>query len=496
MTEVLFIGIDIGTQGTKAVLCNEAGTVINEAFCESKLIRPDINTVYEEPSDILNASVYVIKQLTESAGERSKNIRAIGIDAQMAGIMGIDKNYNTVIPFDSWLDTKCAKYTEILKKEAGQAAIEKSGGQFMHAHAPKILWWKNEQPEKYNEVYKFIQPNSYVAGVFCDLSADDAYMDYTFLHFNLFSDNRNCCFNEELLKYFDVDPLKMPKIVSPQQVVGTVSERFAKLLGLPKNVKVIAGCGDTAASSLGAGITRKGLAYDVAGTASVFACCTDRFVPDVINHTLLFSRSVCDGLYLPLSYISGGGLCLKWLSEISGKDLKTLDSLVSVNENKEIPMFIPHFAGRTFPLDDNVSGAFIGLKHQISVADLHRAVMEAIAYEYKIYCNILCSTGCMDMETTVIGVGGGAKSRVFSQIKADVLGLNYVVPQKVDSAPVAVAILAAYSTGYLNGELRDIFKPDLQNSTYFNADKSLRSSYATKAERYNKLLENYGKFAN
>lgn len=496
MTEALFLGIDIGTQGTKAVACDTNGSVIKEAFCDSVLIRPDSNTVYEKSEDILNASFSVIKSITSELGERSKNIRAIGIDAQMAGVMGVDKDYKAVIPLDSWLDTRCSKYTEVIKKEAGQTALEKSGGQFIHAHASKILWWKNECPEKYNEIHKFIQPNAYVSGILCDIPADEAFMDYTFLHFNLFSDNQNCKFNDQLLDYFGVDPEKMPKIVSPQQVVGTVSQKYTDMLGLPENVKMIAGCGDTAASSLGAGITHTGLAYDVAGTASVFACCTDKFVPDVVHNTLLFSRSVFEDLYLPLSYISGGGLCLTWLSEITGKSLKMLDSLVAEKIKDEVPMFIPHFSGRTFPLDDKVTGAFIGLKHQTSVADLHQAVMEAISYEYKIYCDILCSTGCMEPTTTIIGVGGGAKSKVFSQIKSDVLGLDYAVPKKVDSAPVAVALLAAHATGYITEELRDIFKPDLHSSTVFNPNTNRNKLYRDKVDNYQRLLVNYSSLTN
>ena len=115
-------------------------------------------------------------------------------------------------------------------------------------------------------------PNGFVAGKLCGLKANEAFMDYTFLHFNSFSDNRRLCFNEKLLALFKVDKDKLPRIVSPEEVVGTVTREYAQKCGLPNGVKVIAGCGDTAASSLGAGITRAGLAYDVAGTASVFDC--------------------------------------------------------------------------------------------------------------------------------------------------------------------------------------------------------------------------------
>ena len=137
-------------------------------------------------------------------------------------------------------------------------------------------------------------PNGYIAGRLCGLKAEDAFMDYTFLHFNSFSDNPGGGFNEELLRMFSVEPDKLPRVVSPTTVVGQVTDEYAAACGLPRGVKVAAGCGDTAASSLGAGITRPGIAYDVAGTASVFACATDRFAPDTVHKTILFARSVIE----------------------------------------------------------------------------------------------------------------------------------------------------------------------------------------------------------
>ena len=287
----------------------------------------------------------------------------------------------------------------------------------------------------------------------------------------------------------------MPKIVSPETIVGTVCKEYSEKCGLPEGVKVIAGCGDTAASSLGAGITSVGLAYDVAGTASVFACCTDRFAPDTDNKTLLFSRSVCKDLFLPLSYISGGGLCLEWLSSLIGKSLKELDESLIENDTVNTPIFIPHFSGRTFPLDNRVSGAFLGLNNQSNDVSMHKAVMESIAFEYKSYFDILCRSDCINAETTVIGVGGGAKSSVFSQIKADVLGINYATPKKADSAPVAMALLAAHATGCISKSIQEIFTPD-KDATIYKPDLIKAEKYKTKAEKYLHLLNNYGDYMN
>lgn len=494
MKKPLFLGIDIGTQGSKTVLCDASGAVIADAFCPSVLFRPDAETVYEEPVNILNSVISTVREITRKIGdEAAKDIVCIGIDAQMAGVMAIDKSFNAVTPLDSWLDSRCREYTAKIKNRVGDAAVLSSGGQIIHSHASKILWWKNEHPETYKNIYKFIQPNGFVAGKFCGIKAEDAFMDYTFLHFNVFSDNLNLKFNGELLAEFSVDPEKMPRIVSPDTVVGTVLPEYAAEMGLPAGVKMIAGCGDTAASSLGAGITEAGLAYDVAGTASVFACCTDKFAPDTKNHTLLFGRSVCEGLFLPLSYISGGGLCLEWFSRITGKNLKELDALAENAENKNV-YFIPHFSGRTLPLDDNVSGAFLGLDATTDTGVMFKAIMESVAFEYKTYLDILNASGALGGLSSVYGVGGGAKSPLFSQIKADVLGADYVSLANADSAPAAMALLSAAGCGYIEKDLKDIFSHSGTQNKVYAPNRAAAKASGARAAKYLKLLNDYSNY--
>lgn len=494
MDNALFIGIDIGTQGTKAVLTNLYGKALSEAFCPSVLIHPDAATVYEEADNIFGSVITVIKEVISRSGVDGKSVKALGIDSQMAGVMGIDDNFEAVTPYDSWLDTRCEKYTALIKREAEEKAIASSGGQVAHTHASKMLWWKNEHPETYRLIKKFVMPNAYVAGKLCGLRSENAFMDYTFLHFNVFSDNLNLTFNEKLLSHFGVEKEKLPNIVSPDTVIGTVTEEFACLLGIDNDCKVIAGCGDTAASSLGAGIVKEGLAYDVAGTASVFACSTETFAPDTENKTILFSRSIFKNLFLPLSYISGGGLCLKWFSDICRRSLKELDSQTDPDETSEVPFFIPHFSGRTYPLDNKVSGAFLELHGNTDTKAMYRSILDSIAFEYKYYFDILKKSGCIKGDTTVIGVGGGAKSAVFAQIKANVLGSRYLVPRSADSATVAMALLAAKSCGYIDRDLADIFKTDEQSAVIYLPNKSVEPILAKKAEKYLDLLNGYSKY--
>jgi len=487
----LFVGIDIGTQSVKSILCDEKGSLICEVSTPSNLIIENDITAYEDANIIFDHVLSSIKKLIINSGINANDIKAIGIDSQMAGIMAIDKDFNPVGPYDSWIDVRCSKYTDILKEKLGDKGLANSGAQYMHSHASKILWRKYERPEEYKKIAKFTQLSSFISGKLCDLSIEEAYVDSSYIHFNCFGKTIDNSYDYNLLNMFDIDASKMPKIISSLTIIGSISKKYKELLGATNDIKVIAGCGDTTASSIGAGIIKPQLAYDIAGTASVFACATDKFVPDIKNHTMLFSKSVFDNLYLSLAYITGGGMCLNWFSKITGKNLEELNELAKdVNPDNNL-IFIPHFNGRSFPLDNDIRGAFVGLTLGTTIGEMYHAILESIAYEYRIYRDILVSSSSIKNIDAVYGVGGGAKSPLFCQIKADILVANYMSVKNVNSAPLAVALLAAKACGYLTKDFEDIFSVTKENAFLYVPNLALKECYTRKFETYKKVLKNY-----
>jgi len=489
----LFLGIDIGTQSIKASIVNADGITLATSSVPSKLVIEKDGTAYESPNDIFDGVVEAIKTIVSSPNVEAKNIVSMGIDSQMAGIMAIDSDFNPVGPYDSWLDTRCEKYSQLIESKFGDQLIQSSGSQSMPSASSKILWRKYERPEEYIRIAKFIQPNGYVTGKLVGLSSKEAFMDSTFLHFNCFSDNLNLGFNKKALSAFEIDYSKMPRIVKPSDIIGKITEEWAVSLQIPDTTILIAGCGDTAASSLGAGIIEEGLAYDVAGTASVFAYATKNFVPDLPNHTLLYSRSVIEGLYLPLAYVAGGGLCLEWFSKLVNTSLDDLTTLASQVDDKNVSdlFFIPHFSGRAFPLDNDIHGAFIGLNNSVGKGEMFKAILESIAFEYRTYYVALKSLGVVDKFDNIHGVGGGAKNNLFCQIKADVLGCDYSALKNVNSAPVAVALLSGRSAGYIRKPVDAVFKKDERDMEIYKCDPSKKAYYDEKFAKYVKIVNSY-----
>lgn len=491
MRQQYVIGIDIGTQGTKAALFSLEGQKAGEAFEPSQLLYGAPGQVCQRGEDIYGSVLRTVSQVMADSGVPAGQVEALGIDAQMAGIMAVDADFEAIGPYDSWLDTRCEPYIREMKEKAEDEIIRRTGGPVTYTHGPKILWRKAERPGEYEKAAKFVLPGVYAAGKLCGLKAEEAWMDYTHLHFSGFGDNQKKAWDEGLLQEFGVEKEKMPRIVSPFTIVGGLTKQAAEACGLLEGTKVAAGCGDSAASALGAGITEKNMIYDVAGTASIFSCSTDCFTPDLEARTILFSRSVIDGLYTPLAYIGGGGMCLKWFLEQNGRSYSYWNQQAQALEaGAEGLYFVPHFSGRTCPNDSRVRGAYWGLAFNHTPAHMYRSILESIAYEYAYYFSILRKQNKEISPEMIYGAGGGAKSGIFNQIKADAMGIPYRPLKEADTAVYASAMVAACGAGMMD-DLKAVMKVPCREEVYYPRQE-IYERYQSNMETYVKLLETLG----
>jgi xylulokinase len=200
--------------------------------------------------------------------------------------------------------------------------------------------------------------------------------------------------------------------------------------------------------------------FDVAGTAAVLAGCTDQFVADEKNRALLNMRSVIPGLWNPLAYIAGGGIALRWFRDqfynaFNGKPQTAQDDLY--DEMTELAMqvapgcdglfFSPHLGGRICPADPQMRGAWVGFSWGHTQAHFFRAVLESVAFEYAYYLNILKDLipGLKLIESRA--VGGGARSRNWNQIKADVLDVPFQTLKRAEFGTWGCAMIAGRAVG-------------------------------------------------
>lgn len=449
------IGVDLGTSATKSALYRADGTLVAEASAEVALHYPSPGIVEQEQEDFYTTAAGTVRRLLTESGVPGSAVAAIGFDSQMAGIGAVDADFRPAIPFDSWLDMRCQPYIDELNRDHGDAITELSGCPPTCAHAAKILWWKKERPDDYRRIAKFLTPAGYVAGRLAGTRGQDAFMDHTFIHFTSCADARSGAWSDAMCERLGIDREKLPEIVEPWRIVGETSRVSAEDFDLPAGVAIVAGAGDTAASALGAGLVTPGMALDVAGTASVLAACTDTFAADVSCRTLLVMRSIVPGLWHPLAYIGGGGLALGWFRDRFGSpgELDDFDSLAAeaaaVPPGSDGVLFSPHLGGRICPTDPGRRGAWQGFSWGHTRAHFFRSILESIAFEYASYLRILEDIVPRFSRTEVRAVGGGARSAVWNQIKADVLAMPYRPLARADIATWGAAMVAGHGVGLI-----------------------------------------------
>jgi xylulokinase len=490
------LGIDIGTQGTKAVLVDSHGRLRGSAFWKSRLHRPAPGTVEEDPEYQFRAVCRCIRACMETARIDPARLAAIGIDGQMAGILGVGADGRNVTPYDSWLDTRCSAEIALMKSEAGDEIIRRTGGPPSFNHGPKILWWKSRRPEVYRRIAAFVQPGGYAAMRLCELPASEAFVDTSYLHFSGFADNVRSRWDADLCRSFGIPEAKLPRIVEPHTVVGRVSPRVAARCLLKAGTPVVAGCGDTAASFLACGATREGVCVDVAGTASVFAATTTEFRADVAHGVLGWGRSATPGLWHPYAYINGGGMNVEWFAAqmaagkpASSRAIPRLNRLAGrILPNADDPMFLPHMGGRVTPSQPHLRGCWAGLCWSHSTAHLYRAVLEGVALEYCLYRDALETLNPELAIREVRVTGGGQRSALWNRIKADALQTPVARVTRREGAPLGAALLAGYGVGLI-GDLDDAARQWIRTDDAVRPEPAFAAHYRMRVDRYRRLLD-------
>jgi xylulokinase len=507
MQKRYLIGVDLGTSGTKAALYRIDGKLISESSVEVPLFYPKPGVVEQENEDFYASAAQTVQTCIRESGVEPGAIAAIAFDSQMAGVGLIDEEYQPVARFDSWLDMRCKPFIEWMDKEAGERVTQLTGCPPTCDHGPKMLWWKDVQPDIYRRTAKFVMPAAYVAGKIAGLKADQAFIDHTFIHFSGFSDAQKGTWSHELCERFGLDRDKLPKIIDPCDVVGEVSERSAKEFGLVPGTLIAAGAGDTAANALGAGIVRAGMLFDVAGTAAVLAGCTDKFVADTQNRALLTMRSVIPGLWNPLAYIGGGGLALRWFRDqffntSRGELLEAPEDLYSqmiapvehIAPGSDGLFFSPHLGGRICPSSPEMRGAWVGVSWSHSQAHFARAILESIAYEYAYYLKILKELLPKLELVEARVVGGGARSGIWNQIKADILNVPYQRLKGNEFGAWGAAMIAGKAAGLIPDLAAHAEKTAILNGKPFFPSRENHEIYLPMIERYIRFEQTLNEF--
>lgn len=451
-----FIGIDIGTSGTKTILIDSKGKILASATFEYPLYQPQIGWAEQNPEDWWDASVKGIKAVLEKSKVDPKEVKAVGLTGQMHGLVMLDKSYNVIRPSIIWCDQRTAKECdEITEKVGKERLIEITANPALTGFtASKILWVRNNEPQNYEKVYKILLPKDYIrfklTGEFATDVSDASGMQLL--------DIKNRCWSDEVLEKLEIDKELLGKVYESPEVTGKVSRQASELTGLCEGTLVVAGGGDQAAGAVGNGIVKTGVISSTIGSSGVVFAHLDEFKIDPQGRVHTFCHAV-PGKWHVMGVTQGAGLSLKWFRdnfahiEKAAFEFIDKDPYILMDKEAELAnpgsdglVFLPYLMGERTPiLDPYAKGIFFGITAKHTRREFIRAVMEGVVFSLKNCLDILHEMGIEVKEVRVSG--GGAKSKLWRQMQADIFEMDVWTLNSKEGPAFGAAILAAVGAG-------------------------------------------------
>ncbi len=438
-----YIGIDLGTSAVKLLLVDEEGRILNSVTNEYPLHFPQPGWSEQDPTDWWNAVQAGIAQLT---GQVDKSmIRGIGCGGQMHGLVVLDENDTVIRPAILWNDGRTAEETEWLNTVVGKEKLSALTANIAFAGftAPKLLWMKKHEPEKFARIRKIMLPKDYINYRLSGVHA----CDYSDASGMLLLDVAHKRWSQEMLDICGVTEAQMPHLFESFEVIGTLRGSVSDALGLPADCAVVAGAGDNAAAAVGTGVVGEGGCNLSLGTSGTLFISSSRFGVDPNNALHAFAHA--DGGYHLMGCMLSAASCNKWFCE---EILKTSDfageqtPITTEKLGRNRVYFLPYLMGERSPINDtDARGTFVGMSMDTSRADLLQAVLEGVAFAIRDSFEVAKSLG-IEIERSKL-CGGGARSPLWRKIFANVLNIALDIPQTEEGPGYGGAMLAMVGCG-------------------------------------------------
>ena len=438
----MFLGLDVGTSGLRALLADEGGNVIGVADAAYGVSHPRTGWSEQDPQDWISACQTAIAALRRDHPTELAALRGIGLSGHMHGATLLDAAGKVLRPCILWNDTRSA--AEAAQLDGTEGVRDLSGNiVFPGFTAPKLAWVKAHEPEIFAQVAKVLLPKDYLrywlTGAYVSDMSDSAGTSWL--------DVGARDWSEQLLEVSGMRRDQMPDLVEGSAAGGDLRDALCDEWGIDGAVVVAGGGGDNAVAACGAGCFREGEGFVSLGTSGVLLAAKAAYKPDPASAVHTFCHAVPDTWY-QMGVILAATDCLNWLSRTLGQTPATLAGLLpdQVTGPSSVT-FLPYLSGERTPHNDaRIRATLAGLDIGDGPAELTQAVMEGVAFALRDCLEALKGTDTN--LTRLLAVGGGTRSPYWVETLATVLGVSLDIPDKGEfGAALGAARLAMTATG-------------------------------------------------
>ena len=479
------IALDVGTTAVKAALITEDLSVTGLSIKEYTLSTPSPGIVELDSGVYWENVTAAVRELLSKTSFSPRDILSITCTTQGETFIPVDKDVNPLSNAMVWLDSRADDEGAAIAENFGKESFyAKTGVPELNGYTPiaKLLWFKKNNGELYKKTCKFLLLEDFLiaklTGAFVSnpsVMCSSGYLDI--------NSSRTW---DEILEYCGIKPQKIPDILPCGSIAGTLTPDAAAMLGLPAGISVTTGAMDQTAAAIGSGNIREGIVVETTGTAMVVTTSIDRPNTEFWKPLCVYTHGI-SGKFLNVLVIQTAGIIYKWFRDAFCPDLTDnpfakMDKLAAAEPAGSRGLLVyPHFTGTQFPLTDNkIRGSFIGVGLDTTRGSFLRAIMESIAYTLRECIEFL---GISPGE--IRSLGGGSKSNIWNQIKADVTGTVIGTMNIEEASLLGAAILGGCAVGIFPSP--EDACAGLSKNNLYNPNAANRAVYDEAYGRYKKL---------
>jgi xylulokinase len=438
----MWLGIDVGTGGTRALLVDRGGVVkagYTAAHEDMRMEKP--LWAEQRPENWWDAALEAVRGVLREANVEGAGVKGIGLSGQMHGLVVLDRNHNVIRPSLIWCDQRSQAQVDAIDAQLGRdKVLQYTANPVLTGFTlPKLLWVRDHEPRHFERVQKMLLPKDYVrfrlTGEFAT-DVSDASGTSVF-------DVVNRRWSWEMMDGLGLDRGILPACVESSEITGQITAAIAAATGLAAGTPVVGGGGDQASSAIGNGIVEPGIVSCTLGTSGVVFAHMERVAYDPQGRVHTFCHAV-PGKWHVMGVTQGAGLSLQWfrsrLAPGVGYDDLTAEAATAPAGAQGL-FWLPYLMGERTPhLDASARGGWVGLTASHTRADLVRAVIEGVSYSQKDCLDIIEELG-IDV-TSVRLSGGGARSTFWRQLLADIMNRRVVTLATQEGSAYGAALLA------------------------------------------------------
>jgi xylulokinase len=442
MTKNYFLGIDVSTTGSKALLVDENGVVAGTAAAPHTLQTPRPLWSEQDPREWWQASATAVRTVLQQAGVSGESVLAVGLTGQMHGLVLLDEHGQALRPAILWNDQRTqAQCDEIHRRIGREKFIQITGNVALTGFtAPKILWVQENEPEVYAKARHVLLPKDYIR---FQLTGEYA-MDKADGSGTVLFDLKQRNWSAELLGALGIPAEWMPPTFEGPEFTGVITREAARATGLNEGTPVAAGGGDQAAQAVGVGAVEAGVVALTVGTSGVVFATTPSALVEPEGRLHAFCHAV-PGMWHFMGVMLSAAGSLQWYRDTLAPDMSFDDLLheaEGVPPGSEGLQFLPYLSGERTPYPDPLArGAFVGLTLRHGRGHLTRALLEGVSFGLKDSFTLIQNAGLGGIRQ-VRASGGGTKGALWRQILASVLEAELVTVNTTEGAAFGAALLA------------------------------------------------------